>query len=498
MDQIAYHPVRVSPPTSLFLPYTDQELKLYEDRSANPLFRRPAPSGNTYRPPHLRNPQACVPQSINSGLRPGGMEQSQRVGPVTQSLSAWPLPQHLHHPTPSQEPVTVHRAGSLRPPPEPNALPIQQPVSGLPQRPVPQPGPESRMPPRENEQASATHRSPPYYSTPSPLVITGSPKSYPRDEVLMDGKQSISEAVAEHYNARPNQGKDARVESPIFGLRKFNNWIKSVIIGKFAAKDSPTIKAIQGRRFKGTKVLELGCGKGGDLAKWQKAGVEELYGFDIAKVSVEQAEQRYQDGSRHKFSAKFTALDCFTVDISTVLKPKELARPFDAVSLQFCMHYAFESEAKVRTMLRNVSANLIKGGVFIGTIPDPDLLLRRLDAMNGSSTAWGNPVYEVRFQALQPRPVFGYKYNFYLKDAVEHVPEYVVFWEPFVQLAAEYGLELVFKEGFHSIFEHERHTNHHRQLLTRMEVTDSGGQCLMSNDQWEAAGLYLAFAFIKK
>ena len=52
-----------------------------------------------------------------------------------------------------------------------------------------------------------------------------------------------------------------------------------------------------------------------------------------------------------------------------------LAAPFDVVSLQFCMHYAFESEAKARTMLRNVTAWLRPGGVFIGTVPDAKQLM---------------------------------------------------------------------------------------------------------------------------
>lgn len=43
--------------------------------------------------------------------------------------------------------------------------------------------------------------------------------------------------------------------------------------------------------------------------------------------------------------------------------------------MQFCMHYAFETEAKVRTMLENVVQHLRPGGVFIGTIPDARNLL---------------------------------------------------------------------------------------------------------------------------
>lgn len=48
---------------------------------------------------------------------------------------------------------------------------------------------------------------------------------------------------------------------------------------------------------------------------------------------------------------------------------------FNTVSMQFCLHYAWESEHKVRTMLQNVSKYLKDGGTFIGTIPDPEQLM---------------------------------------------------------------------------------------------------------------------------
>lgn len=62
-----------------------------------------------------------------------------------------------------------------------------------------------------------------------------------------------------------------------------------------------------------------------------------------------------------------------------------------------------------------------------------------------------------------------------------------------ISLAAEYGLKLIYREDFHQVFESERREPSQRQLLTRMEVTDQTGNCLMSNDQWEAAGQFSFF-----
>jgi hypothetical protein len=61
--------------------------------------------------------------------------------------------------------------------------------------------------------------------------------------------------------------------------------------------------------------------------------------------------------------------------ISAVL-PEQLKQPmYDNVTMQFCMHYAFETASKARMMLENVSRYLRPGGLFIGTIPDAALLL---------------------------------------------------------------------------------------------------------------------------
>lgn len=49
-----------------------------------------------------------------------------------------------------------------------------------------------------------------------------------------------------------------------------------------------------------------------------------------------------------------------------------------APSLQFALHYSFSEEARARRALQNVSSLLRPGGVFIGTIPDANVLVRKL------------------------------------------------------------------------------------------------------------------------
>lgn len=325
--------------------------------------------------------------------------------------------------------------------------------------------------------------------------------------------------IAGHYNARPDVGPKQRLQSPIIGLKAFNNWIKAVLIGKFAHRaldESPWAGGRHGRG-RGGKVLDLGCGKGGDLTKWAKAHVAEYVGIDIAAVSIDQARSRHAGmHNASRFPAFFAALDCYAHPISDVLPPHILAPPpgrpserpndgpevFDVVSMQFCMHYAFESEEKARTMLDNVSRYLRRGGVFIGTIPNAEWMLKRLLSLPPDAPPrFGNSVYTIEFDDRRPkeeRPLFGDRYSFFLTDAVENVPEYVVVWEHFLRLAGEYGLRPVYKREFHQVFQEHKEHPEFGPLMVRMKVMDSNGESHMDEDQWEAANIYIAFAFEKR
>ena len=158
--------------------------------------------------------------------------------------------------------------------------------------------------------------------------------------------------------------------------------------------------------------------------------------LDIASISVDQARTRWESLPRStRFDATFATLDCYSEVLTRGIPPAKLVKPFDVVSMQFCMHYAFESVAKVRCMLNNVTNWLRPGGVFVGTIPNAEQLLMRLDQVpaEASDLSFGNSVYSIKFESRESRPLYGHRYSFFLQDAVEDVPEYVVHWEPFVQ-----------------------------------------------------------------
>jgi mRNA (guanine-N7-)-methyltransferase len=112
---------------------------------------------------------------------------------------------------------------------------------------------------------------------------------------------------------------------------------------------------------------------------------------------------------------------------------------FDTVSMQFCLHYAFENEKKARTMLQNVSSQLRSGGHFIGTIPDANWIVKRVREEPVNSFGFGNSIYSITFDDIQDTnddrkkigfTKYGCKYMFHLVDAVD-CPEYLVHWATF-------------------------------------------------------------------
>jgi mRNA (guanine-N7-)-methyltransferase len=391
----------------------------------------------------------------------------------------------------------------------------------------------------------------------------------------------IHDAVRQHYNAVPERGREWRkTDSRIKGLRSFNNWVKSTIIQKFSPSEdyTPGAQELGGMKFaegpsnkKGLLVLDIGCGKGGDLGKWQQAPqfVELYVGLDPADISISQAKDRYRQmasrggggrGGRGRggynnrppprlFQGEFYVQDCFGEPIDRVPLVRDVGFDgsggpsrfggggFDVVSMMFCMHYAFESEEKARCMLKNVAGALKKGGRLIGCIPNSDVLSERVREFNERIAAkakakatigdteengkgeeeegeveegeaeetaeWGNDIYRIRFPAKTPsdgifRPPFGWKYNFFLHEAVEEVPEYVVPWEAFRAIAEDYNLEMQYHKSFDEIWKTEKDDDVLGPLSERMGVRERGrGPLLVSDEEMEAASFYVGFCFYK-
>ncbi|XP_078433120.1 mRNA capping enzyme family protein isoform X2 [Wolffia australiana] len=323
---------------------------------------------------------------------------------------------------------------------------------------------------------------------------SGPPHSKPRLSYDDDeGTRDVTQRVADHYSARANRTLEEREASPIIHLKKLNNWIKSVLIQLYARP--------------GDAVLDLACGKGGDLIKWDKARIGYYVGIDIAEGSIEDCRARYngeadQQMRRKKigFPARLFCGDCFEARLDQILADDS---PFDLCSCQFALHYSWSTETRARRALENVSALLRPGGTFIGTMPDANVIIKKLREAEG--LRFGNDVYSIcfddayRHKKFPSSSPFGIKYQFHLEDAVD-CPEWIVPFHVFKSLAEEYDLELIFVKNFHEFVDDFLKRPEFVDLMRRLGALGDGSQdrSTLSAVEWEASYLYLAFVLRKR
>ncbi|BFF93248.1 mRNA cap guanine-N7 methyltransferase [Drosophila madeirensis] len=335
-----------------------------------------------------------------------------------------------------------------------------------------------------------------------------------------EGGAANTHVVAHHYNELKEGGRRDRQKSKIFFMRNFNNWIKSQLINEYMAliKESKRVGDA-------LRVLDMCCGKGGDLLKWEKAAITHIICTDIAEVSVEQCQRRYQDilerAEKSKYANKFTA-EFFACDSTLVRlreRYKDVTLQLNLVSCQFAFHYCFESPGQADCMMRNAAECLEPGGYFIATMPDAFEIMRRKREADPDAKSFGNDVYNIKFDCeTDPLPLFGAKYQFHLEGVVD-CPEFLVHFPTLVKLGRKYGLKLVRRTTFADYYKEVLPRG--RNLLQRMSGLESvqpqrygndeqfahvsefqasqRGRPLgtLSKSEWEATTLYLVCAFQK-
>lgn len=225
-------------------------------------------------------------------------------------------------------------------------------------------------------------------------------------------------------------------------LRDFHNKIKSSLILDAKIKTN------------GEKLLDVAVGRGGDLMKWSRARFKYVTGFDSDKKSI--YEKHEFDGAIKRFQdvkGTIAVPKCFFWNISAtdpnvleILNGKDRGAIYDVVSCQFSIHY-FISEIDIT--LNMISKKLKKGGLFIGTTVDGDLLFKNLREgnihipfLNVSKTTEKSYIYEITNNVISSKTETYYEYRGALS-------EYFVFKEELIEKCKKYSLELVRMQNFH-------------------------------------------------
>lgn len=348
-------------------------------------------------------------------------------------------------------------------------------------------------------------------------------------EIIERPSEGYGKIIATHYNTLEEKGLHERSKSRIFYLRNFHNWIKSMLINEYLTK----IK--DGKRHNSPiHVLDMGCGKGGDLLKWRKGGITHLICNDIADVSLDQCKSRYYDmknrNGRDRNSSFIYTVETIAADFTKVRLRKKYKDPsikLDLVSCQFAFHYGFESLTQAECTVHNAAECLQPGGFFIGTILDSNDLVARI--RKSGANIFGNGIFKVEFECdINKPPLFGGKYHFNL-DGVVDCPEFLVHFPTLIKLAKKYGLKLVRTEKFYDFYQ-RMHVDG-QQLMGNMKGLETfppypntslvgtdeddyahaeeflNNECqnrntntkvgTLSKSEWEASSLYVTFVFQK-
>lgn len=280
-------------------------------------------------------------------------------------------------------------------------------------------------------------------------------------------------SVEEYYDQRVSVPiRESRVKY----LRSFNNWVKSTLIDKYG---------------KNGRTIDFAGGRGGDLLKYIRSGTSELLLIDLSNESLRIARERYDNLSD---KGNMNKLETLRGNIGNDLR-QDIVRvfgnnPVDIVSIQFALQYIPESWDNLYNALDNMDYLLKSGGYVIMTIPNAELIRRRLT----ESTEIGNELYRIYgfTEGTDDRPP---SYTFYLEDSIDNIPEYILDLQELINGVNELGWELIVNETFPDYYTSSRRTLDELKLADKMIIFDENGK--FPEDNWEIVELYKVLVWRK-
>lgn len=228
-------------------------------------------------------------------------------------------------------------------------------------------------------------------------------------------------------------------------------------------------------------LLELASGRGGDLHKWKRMHLSRVVGIDISigniisptqGAAVRYLKDRHENPQSYcpkilflqgdmsvyplfeqedKYMAILRGESKATTDY---LQSFENLEQFDAISCQFAMHYACESEEKFRAFAKNLQK--YGNGIFFGTCSDGkaiySLLAGKKTHLFGSSKQIAGEYTKEYHDKESWTEEFGMPVKVYLESFQNPEIEYLVPFEKVTHILAEYGYELVESKLFSELY----------------------------------------------
>jgi SAM-dependent methyltransferase len=226
------------------------------------------------------------------------------------------------------------------------------------------------------------------------LVQLANDRSYP--EHLKKIKDSISQWMV--TLAKREDVYYQKQSNLAHGMRDFHNWIKSILIYIYCNPIySPN---------KRSAVLDIACGRGGDIMKFYWSRVDLLVGVDVDSVGIfsatDGANSRYQQmrrvnenfppmyfihaDARIPFDAESQVKKLGTMSSSNIGLIKRFFDPpegkphqlFDRINCQFAMHYFLDNEVSWTNFCANIKKFLKPGGYMLITTLDAETVVKTM------------------------------------------------------------------------------------------------------------------------
>jgi len=186
-------------------------------------------------------------------------------------------------------------------------------------------------------------------------------------------------------------------------MRKFHNWIKSNIIYTYT---NPMYE-----NDRQQSILDIGCGRGGDIMKFYYAKCKFLVGIDIDKETllsaVDGARSRYNQMRKNKpgfpemtfihadagalleFEDQNRALGGMSYENKQLMErffPSDHSKKtqFDRINCQFVMHYCFKTLDTWNNFKQNLNMYLKPGGFFLTSVFDGDRMVNLFKNVEGT------------------------------------------------------------------------------------------------------------------
>ena len=280
------------------------------------------------------------------------------------------------------------------------------------------------------------------------------------------------------------------------GMRAFNNWIKSNMILTYCTEKDG--------------VLDIGCGRGGDLLKFIQAGVREYVGVDIDNgglyVISDSAYNRYKNFKRTNknvppmYFIHADARALFNVKSQEIALPnmtdfnKKLLevhlsgnKKYDVINCQFSLHYYLSDEISWNNFCKNINNHLKDNGYVLITCFDGKLIHDRLIGKQKMTVSYadGNGRKNTFFEIVKiyndtQKPLAGLGiaidfYNSLISNPGTYNREFLVFPE-FLEASFKKhaGLELIESDSFYNLFNLYR--NYFAEDMGEFAVADTSSK----------------------